>query len=258
VLWCFGHFAAGPAGAHEFWLDPVKFRPAVGETVPIVFRNGEQLKGDTYPYVRALDRRFVVVDRKRERRIKTLDGDDPAAEVTFTEPGLAIVAHHRGAESVVYRSFEHFSESMTEEGLEAIIAAQRAGRGAVAGIRELYVRCAKALVDVGNVEGARDKAIGLPIEIVVEDDPYRLAGRQTLRLRVLFRGQPLAGVMVRTLHRDDPQSPRRVRTDADGRAEVPVAYAGEYLLSAAHAVPAADAKRADWETYWASTTFARP
>jgi uncharacterized GH25 family protein len=250
--------AADAVRAHEFWLDPVKFRAASGETVPIVFRNGENLRGGTYPYVRALDRRFVVVDAKGERRIKTLDGDDPAAEVRLRAAGLSIVAHHRAAETVVYKSFAHFEESMKEEGLEAMVAQQLAARGATAGLRESYVRCAKALIEVGGTGSDGDRAIGLPIEIVAEQDPYRVGAGGTLKVRVLFKGAPLAGVMVRTLHRDDPLSPRRVRTDADGRAEVPLALAGEYLLSAVHALPASDPKRADLETYWASTTFLRP
>src|SRR6185503_16481875 len=64
--------------------------------------------------------------------------------------------------------------------------------------RERYARCPKAWI-AGVTPGAAAtaramRAVGLPIEIVPLADPTTSA---TLPVRVLFRGKPLAGVLVR-------------------------------------------------------------
>jgi uncharacterized GH25 family protein len=89
---------------------------------------------------------------------------------------------------------------------------------------------------------------------------------------VLDQGHPLAGALVRAwrapldasgLPRDpavrDSVGPAwQGRTDARGETNVPVADAGEWLVSCVHMVPCRDATQADWESSWASLTFVRP
>jgi len=47
------------------------------------------------------------------------------------------------------------------------------------------------------------------------------------------------------------------RTDRAGLATVPIAAPGEWLVSAVHMVPSEDRAAADWQSYWASLSFAR-
>jgi uncharacterized GH25 family protein len=245
------------ASAHEFWIDPVRFMPKPGASVPIVFRIGANLKGDSYPYVRALDRRFTVTDARGERKIKTLDGDDPAAEVKFAQAGLAIVTHQRAPEEVVFESFAKFEENLVYEGLEPIIEAHQKAGKPLMGIRETYARCAKALIGVGSAEGS-DRAVGMPLELVAENNPYAMATNQALPVRLLYRGKPLSGVLVKAFNQADPSQPSLARTDAEGRVSIDVSHRGEYLVSAVHMVEPAVGVKVDWSSYWASLTFARP
>jgi hypothetical protein len=245
------------AAAHEFWIDPVKFTPKPGATVPIVFRIGSDFKGDTYPYVRGLDRRFTVTDARGERTIKTLDGDDPAAEVKFTQAGLAIVAHQRAAEEVVFETFAKFEENLVYEGLEPIIEVHRKAGKPMTGIREAYARCAKALISVGAVAG-NDRAIGMPLELIAEKNPYALAVGEALPVRLLRDGRAAAGILVKSFNRDDPASPRLARTDTDGRVVIDVTRRGEYLISAVHMTEPKSGDKVDWSSLWATLTFARP
>ncbi len=246
------------AAAHEFWIDPVKFVPKAGTTVPIVFRIGQDFKGNSYPFVRALSDRFTVFDGRGERAVKTLDGDDPAAEVAFSTPGLAIIAHQRKPEEVVFETFAKFEDNLIYEGLEPIVEAHRKLGKPRTGIRELYARCAKALVSVGgNVSGA-DRAVGMPLELVAEKNPYALTATDGLPVRLMHDGKPLAEVLVKAFNRADPASPRLARTDRDGRVTIDVSRPGEYLLSAVHMVAPAQGVKADWISFWASLTFARP
>jgi hypothetical protein len=48
------------------------------------------------------------------------------------------------------------------------------------------------------------------------------------------------------------------RTDAQGRGKLPLAGAGEWLVSTVHMVPNDDASVADWQSTWSSLWFVRP
>ncbi len=92
-----------------------------------------------------------------------------------------------------------------------------------------------------------------------------------LHARVLLRGKPLPGILLKAFHqplaanglplapaaRDSVGPAFEARADAHGLVTVPVAAPGEWLLSAVHMEPSAEPAEADWQSYWASLTFAR-
>jgi uncharacterized GH25 family protein len=247
-----------PARAHEFWIDPVSFTPAVATSVPITFRIGSDFKGETYPYVRALDRGFQVVTSRGATSLKTLDGDDPAADVTFRTPGLTIIWHRRAREPVVFDTLPKFEDTLIDEGLEAIASEHRAANRPQTKIRELFARCAKALLQVGGGQDGADRPVGLPLELIAESNPYTQPRQQPLPIRVLLNGKPLANALVKVFASADPAASQRLRSDADGRVVVNASARGDYLISAVHMEKAQPADKADYVSLWASLTFARP
>ena len=134
--------------------------------------------------------------------------------------------------------------------------------------REIYSRCAKALIDVqppagANPAGAKaarwsDRPAGLTLELIAEADPYRLAAGGELPVRLLLRGQaagrrPGGGDSGR---RSGPA--QSARSDRGGRATFRLGLPGPWLIKAVHMVPAPAGSGADWESFWASLTFALP
>jgi hypothetical protein len=249
--------AAAPAVAHEFWLDAVDYTPKVGEEVPIVHRSGQNFLGDSFPFLKEMTRRYIVADAKGVRPVKAVEGDDPAADITFPNAGLAIVAFEGNPDSITFETLERFEDVIKEEGLEHIVEQHAERKLAPTNIRELYARCAKALIKVGAGVGS-DRPVGMPLEIVAEQNPYSLKAGEPLSVRVLYQGKPVPGIMIKSFHLKDKQSPRRVRTDADGRARIELPIKGEYLLNAVHMLPHDKPAEADWISYWASMTFKRP
>jgi len=249
--------AARPAAAHEFWLEAIDYTPKPGTSVPIVFRNGQGFVGDSYPFLKELTRRFWIAEAKGDRAIKAIEGDDPAGEVKFSQPGLTIVAYHGKPQSVTFETFERFVDNLKEEGLESLAEMhQRQGKPA-AGINELFTRHAKALVQVGKGAG-NDRPVGMPLELIAETNPYLAVPGSPVVVRLLHNSRPLAGTMIKTFHLKDPQSPRRVRTDEQGRATIELPLAGEYLVNAVHMLEPPAGENAHWFSLWASLTFARP
>src|SRR5258706_15803915 len=51
---------ATTASAHDFWIEPSTFRPAVGERVTAALRVGQKLSGEPLPRIPTLIDRFVI------------------------------------------------------------------------------------------------------------------------------------------------------------------------------------------------------
>jgi hypothetical protein len=148
-----------------------------------------------------------------------------------------------------------------------------AGRGAVegqdaarglpeTGFRETYRRHAKSLIAVGSGAGA-DRAVGLAIEIVALANPYTDDLSAGLPVLVLLDGEPRRDVQVELFETalDGTVTITLHRTDADGRAVLPVRPGMEVLVDSVvlRRLPNDDpAAGPVWHSDWASLTFRTP
>ena len=100
--------------------------------------------------------------------------------------------------------------------------------------------------------------IGQDLEIVPEQDPLTLAEGAEVALRVLFRGEPLAGASVVVARRDGSGEVRTwtARSDVEGRFVFRLDGAGVYLARLVH-MTASEEEGADWRSWWSSLTFSR-
>lgn len=118
------------------------------------------------------------------------------------------------------------------------------------------VKFAKALSGSGAPWSA---VIGHDLELVPLSDAAALHPGQTLRLRVLFHGKPLAGAEVErgdgATAVPEPDIPR-FKTDAEGIASVPIVTAGPQLLVVDHRVsPSATPDQANVDLFNATLWF---
>lgn len=254
VLLLVATFVARPSLAHEFWLEPDNYNPAADAKVVISHNYGQYFKGDGLPYVGEWHQRYVVFDGKKEKSVRGYDGDLPAIETKFDDPGLKIFGYFGTPEPQVYDTLEKYDAYLRKVGLDHIVGQHRALGKPETKIRELYARNAKMLLGVGNAKGA-DRALGLPLELIAERNPYTLKAGDTLPVRLLYRGKPIAGVRVVTFDTQDPKNPSATVTDAAGRAQIALPASGAYLLNAVHMFEPAPGEETDWTSLWASLTF---
>jgi uncharacterized GH25 family protein len=262
ALWL--SLAAG-ASAHDFWIEPASFRPTAGSSAELYLRAGEYFAGEPVPRMPGWVDRFVVATRSGIVPVPGREWADPAGAVRIADPGLAVVAFESAGswselDGAAFESYLH------EEGLDAVLAmrAERGERSAPG--REVFVRCAKALLDVEPHGTAVDPAshpagepLGLTFEIVPRLDPYRLREGERIPLELLHRGRPLAGALVTALLRDRPWVRLAARSDAAGRVSFRLPLPGAWLIRSVH-MEASDAapgggEAADWRSYWSSLTF---
>jgi uncharacterized GH25 family protein len=244
------------ASAHDFWIEPSTFHPAVGDRVTAALRVGQKLAGDPLPNIPPLIDRFIVRGANAERPMVGRAGADPAGIAFIAEGGLHWIGYQSNSYPVALEGAK-FEDYLRDEGLERIVdARKKSGQSAAPG-RERFYRCAKALLDTPGA-ATFDAPLGFTLELVPRKNPYALKTSGDLPLALTFRGKPIANVLVMAMSKDDPLKVIRARTDAKGRVTLPLAHAGFWLIKAVHMEAAPADAGVDWESWWASITFELP
>jgi uncharacterized GH25 family protein len=114
------------------------------------------------------------------------------------------------------------------------------------------------MIRAGKSDGTFNRRTGLTIEIIPEADPYSIKPGGTLPVLLLFRGKPAVDVAVESAWLENGKAKMEVygRTDANGKIRIPVKATGPHRLHAIVMERCAEPKIADWESFWASLTFA--
>jgi hypothetical protein len=249
---CFLH----PALAHDFWIEPESFRPAVGQKVPVHLYVGMDFKGDPAPYIPEWFERYVYVNAQGEKPVPGLPGDDPAGTVPISATGLTVIGYRSTKFTVTFDTAEEFEKYLIKEGLERNLALLNKSKPSKGKITENYSRSAKALLMNGAATTPADRVLGFRIELIAEKSPYTDKGPIPFRLR--YENRSLAGALVVAFNKAAPLDKLKARTDREGRVTFDFKRRGTWLVTAVHMIPAPSGSDAQWESIWASLSFERP
>lgn len=259
--------AATGARAHEYWLAPSRYSGATGDSVRIECFVGTGFRGERRPWATRRAVRFEARDAAlRDLKPGAVNGESRWAALALRDPGGLAVAYQSDFAFIEMNGPE-FDAYLDVEGLSGPKRARSESGRASAPARERYARCARTWV-AGHEPARITSAVGLTLEVVPERDP---SAGGTVPVRILLRGRPLAGVLVRAwcappnahqpalgaAERDSLGPVFQSRADARGRVVLPVRREGEWLVSAVHMEPSTDPTEADWQSWWSSLTFAR-
>ncbi len=247
--------AVGVLTAHDFWVQPSRYRVEPGTALGFRLFVGDHFRGEPFARYASLIERFVVAGPAGEKPTLGLEGAEPAGVARVDQPGL-YVAGYRSRHSYAQLGAEKFESYLREEGLEWV-SALRSDRGESGQpVREAFSRCAKALIQVGPVDqGAHDRQLGFRLELMAERNPYSLKPGDELPVQLLFEGKPLAGVLVVFMSEQNPYDRRSGRTDQNGRISSALSEDGLWMVKAVHMVEPPPDLDANWESLWASLTF---
>ncbi len=246
---------ASPIAAHDLWLEPASFRPAVGSPLSVELRVGENFEGRPLPRNPGRISRFSALGPDGETELVGIAGRRPAEYLTPRRPGAHVIGFvsHRASLELEAGKFERY---LAEEGLEHVLAFRTAQGMQDEPGREIYSRCAKAVVNADGQPGQGfQRRLGCFFELVPEWDPTLLNVGGELTVKAILRGRPLADVQVVAIPKDDPDRAVRQRTAADGRAIFSIEFPRAWLIKAVHMEAGPDDSPADWESWWATLTF---
>ena len=124
-------------------------------------------------------------------------------------------------------------------------------------VRERYQKHVKAILQVGDLRtNSFEFVLGYPAEIVPLTNPYWVTVGDTLAVRCLVDGKPVAQqLVIAGGERDTTPIPEiRVRTEASGVARFVIGTAGTWYVKFIHMVPV-QGDSVNYESKWATLTF---
>lgn len=263
-----------PAGAHEFWLEPVAGPLTAGGSANLSLLVGELFTGELVGFSAAQTSGLRHYTASGVKDLKAMAPTQPVAGLSLplARPGTHLVAFE-SQPNFISLPADRFHAYLHDEGLDFITARRESAGTAAQPGRERYRRFVKTLLNVGDAGGA-SPAPGLParpadttfstrvgqqLELVPLTDPLRLPIGGALPVQVLFEGKPLAGALLKAWHKKSGQLLIvRSTTGADGIATVNLPYAGAWMVSVVHMVAATGIKDADWDSLWGNLSFVLP
>ncbi len=250
---------AVPLLAHDTWLIPSTLRTTPGSTVEVRLATSEAFP--TSEAAASPDRVALFTLRQASGTQPVAgyraDGTFLSARVTPAEPGHAVVIAALKPRAFVLEP-KIFNQYLQEEQLGLVLEARAIRNQTDSPGRERYEKIAKAILCVGATsDSLHTQPNNLWLEIMPERDPCALRAGDSLPLRVLFQGQPLAGVYVAAGYPGvtGHKYPVWMRTDAQGRASVPLDRPGLWFARVLHMVPASGDPEADWRSAFSTLTF---
>jgi uncharacterized GH25 family protein len=152
-----------------------------------------------------------------------------------------------------------FNAYLASDGVPDVLAARRQNRELDKPVRERYSKHVKAVLQVGDrrTDGFAT-ALGYPAELIPLENPYTLKVGNSLRVRALVEGTPVANQLVvsggRTA-RGARIAPASVRTDSAGVARIRLRSPGLWYVKFIRMAPAEADTTIDYESKWATLTF---
>lgn len=261
VLFCFWIASLSiPLQSHDFWIVPPE-ACSKGDSIQL-----RALSGMDFPIsVNASDpskykRRILILPDGNDGRLDAAGIGENMGLLDFesNKSGIHIVAVETEPKLITLEADE-FNAYLVSDGLPHIYRLRSEEKTLDQVGHERYSKSPKALIQVGNDDmGDPSRVVGLPLEIVPLDNPFKLKIGDTLRVRVLFKGEPLQDANLGWDHPGDGEPPSgTVRSNSDGDALVPIQSVGLMTIRLTH-MTRPKAEGYEWESFWTTLTFRIP
>ena len=258
LLLCICCLFVFPLLAHEFWLEPQQYIFSRGEEVNIRLKVGESFTGENWGGNRQKVNELKLYYADITDDLKNALNDDAGDSLQFSlfEEGTAMVTFNN-INSFIELEATKFNEYLTEDGLTAAIEYRKEHNETDSMGREFYQRSVKTIVQVGNKKtDVFKKQTTLPLDVIPLTHPYTLSNHQTIKLKILFKGEPFANKKIRTWHKlPGLVKDSTMMSDANGEISFPVETTGEWMVSCVHMIRINDDSKAQWQSYWGSVTW---
>lgn len=243
--------------AHEFWLQPKKFRYRTGEEIKIDLVVGEGFEGEFWDLsrhkVEKLELHRLNGVRDLTKSVKHTAGSNI---VYKTDLGGTYLFALKSNDAYIELEGDKFNAYLEEDGLEYILDERKKFGTLNAKSSEYYTRFAKLLVQSGDrTDDTFKKRVGLRYEIVPDQNPYTLNVGDYLQCRVLFEGKPAPHALVKVWNRTHTTTfLQNIYTENDGTIRFPISAVGPWMVSSVKMIHS-EKEGAEYHSLWASLVF---
>ena len=249
---------ASPAHSHEFWIEADSYNVDPDQAIIGHTKTGTNFKGVRDYYLPHLFDRFEIMDADGMRPVEGLPGDIPPLNVTPRRPGLHRVIYQSKTKTVDFKEWQVFAEYLIDVGLDPPLSRHQEMGLSPDDVTESYIRCAKALIAVGDGVG-QDAPSGMPLELVALTNPYTTPEVQDITVQLLWNGAHAPNTQITVFYgQNETLKIVKVQTDTQGQAQLPFLGSGPYLVNAVHFREAPASYGTPWLSHWASLTYALP
>lgn len=254
--------------AHDLWLVPTPWKVGPGQPSQLSLVSGMKfpspdLEEDAYPAGGVARAVIRGPDGSRALSKPHVAEGSLRFENKLNAPGLycSAVKIKPGFESYSAQEFEEYLE---EDGFEQTAKERhRLGETALEG-KEFYTEYAATIFRVGEAQKSATseapicRTEGQELEILLDSDPTLLAAGDSVSFQVVFEGKPVSGAVVRVKAEGDEKDRLTLKTDEKGRAQYTLESPGAWVIMSSWMQRRSDRAKADWDTHWATLTFAIP
>jgi hypothetical protein len=245
--------------AHDLFLKLDNYFVPPNATVQIAVLNGtfSASEGPVTPD-RLLDLTIVgPVQRQAIPRTSWKPaGDSTWLTVRTGEPGTYVIGASLSPREIAL-SGEDFNSYLKEDGIPDVLNARTLNAELGVAVRERYQKHVKAVLQVGDTRTeAYATVLGYPAEIVPLTNPYAARIGDTLVVRTLVGGKPIARQLVLAGSERDGKTIEETwdRSDSAGVARFALSGAGRWYIKFIHMVPVSG-DSVSYASQWATLTF---
>lgn len=249
-----------PAFAHDLFLKPDSFFAMVNQKISISVMNGTfQSSEGAVNFARLTD---VSVVSPSGSRANSKEADFTKNETTAflgltpTEAGNYVVGL-----STTWRESSlpaaEFNKYLPAEGIPDILEDRKRDGELDKDARYRYSKYVKTVLQAGEKQTDSYKTVlGYAVEMVPQQNPYKLKTGGTIEILCLKDGKPLAGQLVTTGYEAASKmlDETSARTDKNGMLRVKLTGAGKWYAKFINMVKVDDPKL-NYESKWATLTF---
>lgn len=251
-----------PIFAHDLFLKLDDFFVKSGDKVSIKILNGSfQNSEGAVSLERLIDVSLISpkgVNSFTKKAELTKDEQTSSLHLTPNEEGTMVVGLYTMKREIDLKA-KDFNEYLEEDGIPDVLAERKKSKTLDKNVRERYSKHVKTIFQVGDTLTDNYKtALGYPVEIVPQNNPYSLKVGDTFEFLCLKNGKPLKNQFVMSGREDENNeliSGVSVRTDKNGIAKITLDGAGKWYVKFIQMQKIKDPKL-NYESKWATLTFA--
>ncbi|WP_158561241.1 DUF4198 domain-containing protein [Emticicia sp. C21] len=243
------------AMAHEFWLEPQKFLLTVGEKLHLKIFVGEGFMGEEIDFSRFKVAKYTHYTPDGEKNTNgSLNEQQLNDFLKFDTEGNHLIALNNTNKHIELEA-DKFNDYLKEEGLDNVLAWRKDHNALDKKGREMYQRCVKTLLQVGNKHNEiYRRNTGMRLELIPQQNPY--TATESLTFQVLFDNKPVENALVLIWQKGiEKPGVRKLRTDKSGKVTFSFEQKGIFMISTVYMIPHTNPEEADWQSYWGSYTF---